>query len=62
MQPFAVDLFKGMLAFFLLDMGLLAARNMGELQGQVAMAAGLCDRPVRWSMRRWRWRCARRWA
>jgi hypothetical protein len=34
MQPFAVDLFKGMLAFFLLDMGLLAARNMGGLRGQ----------------------------
>ena len=34
MQPFAVDLFKGMLAFFLLDMGLLAARNMGELKGK----------------------------
>jgi hypothetical protein len=34
MQPFAVDLFKGMLAFFLLDMGLLAARNMGELRGK----------------------------
>ena len=34
MQPFAVDLFKGMLAFFLLDMGLLAARNMGQLKGQ----------------------------
>jgi uncharacterized protein len=33
MQPFAVDLFKGMLAFFLLDMGLLAARNFGGLQG-----------------------------
>ena len=37
MQPFAVDLFKGMLAFFLLDMGLLAARNMGELRGKSAM-------------------------
>ena len=36
MQPFAVDLFKGMLAFFLLDMGLLAARNMGELRGKSA--------------------------
>ena len=36
MQPFAVDLFKGMLAFFLLDMGLLAARNMGELKGKSA--------------------------
>ncbi|MBC7939622.1 MAG: sodium-dependent bicarbonate transport family permease, partial [Chitinophagaceae bacterium] len=34
MQPFAGDLFKGMLAFFLLDMGLLAARNMGALNGQ----------------------------
>ena len=34
MKPFSVDLFKGMLAFFLLDMGLLAARNMGKLQGQ----------------------------
>jgi len=34
MQPFAGDLFKGMLAFFLLDMGLLAARNMGELRGR----------------------------
>jgi hypothetical protein len=34
MKPFSVDLFKGMLAFFLLDMGLLAARNMGNLRGQ----------------------------
>ncbi len=34
MKPFSVDLFKGMLAFFLLDMGLLAARNMGQLRGQ----------------------------
>jgi hypothetical protein len=34
MAPFSVDLFKGMLAFFLLDMGLLAARNMGELKNQ----------------------------
>ena len=29
MQPFAGDLFKGMLSFFLLDMGLLVARNFG---------------------------------
>lgn len=48
MQPFAVDLFKGMLAFFLLDMGLLAARNMGGLRGQspwllaYALVAPLC--------------------
>ena len=34
MKPFSIDLFKGMLAFFLLDMGLLAARNMGKLKGQ----------------------------
>jgi uncharacterized protein len=36
MKPFTGDLFKGMLAFFLLDMGLLAARNMGELKGKSA--------------------------
>lgn len=30
MQPFSGDLFKGMLAFFLLDMGLLVARNFSE--------------------------------
>jgi hypothetical protein len=34
MQPFSGDLFKGMLAFFLLDMGLMAARNLGELRGR----------------------------
>ena len=34
MKPFAGDLFKGMLAFFLLDMGLLAARNMAGLRSQ----------------------------
>jgi uncharacterized protein len=34
MKPFAGDLFKGMLAFFLLDMGLLVARNLGELRGK----------------------------
>lgn len=34
MHPFAGDLFKGMLAFFLLDMGLLASRNMAELRGK----------------------------
>lgn len=28
MQPFTVDLFKGMLSFFLLDMGLMAARSL----------------------------------
>jgi uncharacterized protein len=30
MQPFSGDLFKGMLAFFLLDMGLLVARNFSQ--------------------------------
>ena len=32
MQPFSTDLFKGMLAFFLLDMGLLTARNLHQLK------------------------------
>ena len=30
MQPFSMDLFKGMLAFFLLDMGLMVAKNFKE--------------------------------
>ena len=30
MQPFSGDLFKGMLAFFLLDMGLMVARNFQQ--------------------------------
>lgn len=34
MQPFSGDLFKGMLAFFLLDMGLLCARNVGGLRSK----------------------------
>ncbi|MBU3738129.1 MAG: sodium-dependent bicarbonate transport family permease [Rhodoferax sp.] len=34
MQPFSGDLFKGMLAFFMLDMGLLVARNAASLRGQ----------------------------
>jgi len=34
MQPFSGDLFKGMLAFFLLDMGLLVARSFGQLKGK----------------------------
>ena len=32
LAPFSVDLFKGMLAFFLLDMGLLTARNLSALK------------------------------
>jgi uncharacterized protein len=34
MEPFSGDLFKGMLSFFLLDMGLMAARNLPELKGK----------------------------
>lgn len=34
MAPFSVDLFKGMLAFFLLDMGLTASRNFHYLKGK----------------------------
>jgi len=33
MKPFSADLFKGMLAFFLLDMGLLTARHLYTLKG-----------------------------
>ncbi len=32
MQPFSGDLFKGMLAFFLLDMGLMTARNLPQFK------------------------------
>jgi len=38
MAPFSIDLFKGLLAFFLLDMGLVAARSMGELKGKPPLA------------------------
>ena len=34
MAPFSIDLFKGMLAFFLLDMGLMVARSFGSVRGQ----------------------------
>ena len=34
MAPFSIDLFKGLLAFFLLDMGLIAARSIHELKGK----------------------------
>ncbi len=33
MHPFTVDLFKGLLAFFLLDMGLMTARSVSALGG-----------------------------
>ena len=32
MEPFSGDLFKGMLSFFLLDMGLMAARNLPQVK------------------------------
>lgn len=34
MQPFYSDLFKGLLSFFLLDMGLMAARNLPQVRGK----------------------------
>ena len=34
MAPFSSDLFKGMLSFFLLDMGLMAARNLPQVKGK----------------------------
>jgi len=34
MQTFSTGLFKGMLAFFLLDMGLMVARSMRDVQGK----------------------------
>jgi uncharacterized protein len=34
MAPFSIDLFQGMLAFFLLDMGLMAAKNFGGIKGK----------------------------
>lgn len=40
MQPFSGDLFKGMLAFFLLDMGLMVARNLGALNGKSPVLVG----------------------
>ena len=33
MAPFSIDFCKGMLAFFLLDMGLMAAKNFEGLKG-----------------------------
>jgi uncharacterized protein len=34
MAPFSSDLFKGMLAFFLLDMGLMVAKNFDSVRGR----------------------------
>ena len=40
MQPFSGDLFKGMLSFFLLDMGLMAARNLPQIRGKSPVLIG----------------------
>jgi hypothetical protein len=34
LEPFSIDLFKGLLSFFLLDMGLQTAKNLHELKNQ----------------------------
>ncbi|MEI6116267.1 MAG: sodium-dependent bicarbonate transport family permease [Burkholderiales bacterium] len=48
LAPFSIDLFKGLLAFFLLDMGLMAARSLGQIRGKppVALAYALMAPPV----------------
>ena len=45
MAPFSIDLFKGMLAFFLLDMGLMAARNIKGLKGKppITLVYAICS-------------------
>ncbi len=40
MAPFSSDLFKGMLAFFLLDMGLTVAKNFGSVRNQSPFLIG----------------------
>ena len=37
LAPFSIDLFKGILSFFLLDMGLHVARNISELKNKPAI-------------------------
>ena len=47
MQPFSGDLFKGMLAFFLLDMGLLVAKHFNDArQAPIALIAYATVGPV----------------
>lgn len=45
MNPFSADLFKGMLAFFLLDMGLVVAKNLQDAKGKapVLMVYATCS-------------------
>ena len=40
LKPFTQDIFKGMLAFFLLDMGLLAGKRLKSLRKKAAFAMG----------------------
>ena len=51
MAPFSSDLFKGMLAFFLLDMGLMVARNVGTVRGKSPVLSPMPSSD-RWCMRR----------
>ena len=47
MAPFSSDLFKGMLAFFLLDMGLMVAKNFGSVRDKsAALIAYACIGPL----------------
>jgi hypothetical protein len=45
MKPFSADLFKGMLAFFLLDMGLVVAKNLRDARGKapVLLVYAVCS-------------------
>lgn len=58
MEPFTGHLFKGMLAFFLLDMGVSAARNLPQLRGQTpwiyayALLAPLVHAALAWGLGR----------
>jgi len=48
MAPFSIDLFKGMLAFFLLDMGLMVAKNFKQVLNKpvYVLVYGICAPPV----------------
>jgi hypothetical protein len=48
LTPFSIDLFKGLLSFFLLDMGLQVARNLSELKRvpRLTILFGLIAPPV----------------
>jgi hypothetical protein len=48
MAPFSIDLFKGMLAFFLLDMGLMVAKNFKQVLNKpvYVLAYGIFAPPI----------------